>query len=289
MDSCNWRSRALPSPSSSSSSFEDPFTRSRTRLLCRPQIGDFVYLPLKDKVPESSIIHASVSGTPWSHPLVVISINGDNATCLQVTSFEGKSILTRNKGLEWDGRYMPVAQLGATAAETQHDYHPTLSLATASATLKKRSYVNVEDPLTIEWANLDTYENLPSAPTLSQTSLAAVSIIMGLWNTGRRGVAGLSTALDGQLRADLGAQVHAFNGATIGPAVMPTPPRPLSPAKTPSPKSVAARPVDSNWRSTPARPAFVEGPTQRTVCFNAPSALWSRPKAEGMAGNWRAR
>lgn len=170
-----------------------------------PVLGQVVRLGVEDSIPSHSILKLGMTGdmgTPWKHPLVVISINQHDGTvkCLQMTSHD---VVAKSINEAWPLRYVPILhylpwsdddqQLADQGLPCSHSrvpryrdsqlsfwHHPTpsqpfLELQDARQ-MKDPTCVNVEYELTIEWKYL---QRIPSREHLILTdrSLARLKAI----------------------------------------------------------------------------------------------------------------
>lgn len=116
-------------------------------------VGRIVKLPPRDRIPDDPIVHGQVRGDPYDHPFVIKSVENGTATGFVGTSF-GTTAIKEKWSHEADAvlrrRYLLTAHRDATP----HDGLLVLKLAADGVQLAKRTYVKVDEVLTIELSNL---------------------------------------------------------------------------------------------------------------------------------------
>ena len=119
-------------------------------------MGDVVRMPSiipSDSVAHGPVVEDNLYGRPQGHPLLVLRVHDNGlAECLMMTAFSskkpGQSFREKCHTNAWASRYVPL----------DRSFHPALSpVKTSQGAMGKDTYINVENPLTIEWAVLERW------------------------------------------------------------------------------------------------------------------------------------
>jgi len=143
----------------------------------KPQPGQIWFLPAYDDVPADSKVKAAESHRDtYGHPVVVKSIDGEDAIFCTITSFNGKPLREQVEGMNptilANCRFIQGRQSRDQGVEWAHPHgHASLQL-TGSCSMPKPSYARLDKHLTIEWKNLTEYNN--SRTCLDDASMEVV-------------------------------------------------------------------------------------------------------------------
>jgi len=222
----------------------------------KPQAGQIWILPAYDDVPADSKIKAAESHREtYGHPVVIKSVDGEDAIFCTITSFNGKPLREQADGMHptilANCRFLKSRQSRDQGVQWEHPQgYASLQLA-GFCGMQKPSYARLDKHLVIEWKNLSEYNNArtrlddASLEVVRQHQIPAVGESEYLsrptsWGSNRSSSWGSTTPLSARTSASSISSIGSWrrqddSSAGSSPPTSRTPPLPSSTAKAFSP------------------------------------------------------